>query len=70
MMNSNAILIQSTEKVNFATHDNNLTTNREETGKEEDTNASRRQGPHDNMRTTASGTLSNLIQSIKDHNLD
>ena len=30
----NAILIQSTDKVNFATHDNNMTTNREEAHEE------------------------------------
>ena len=29
-MGSNNILIQSTDKVNFATHDNHMTTNREE----------------------------------------
>ena len=59
---SNNILIQSTDKVNFATHDNNMTTNREEMNEE---TSRKNGGAADNMRTTASGTLTNLIQSLE-----
>ena len=53
------ILIQSADRVNFATHDQNLTTNREEHSKEIEMGESRM--PGDQLRTTASGTLNNLI---------
>ena len=59
---TNNILIQSADRVNFATHDQNLTTNREQVSKE-DEGKSRT----DALRTTASGAmLSNLIVSLKD----
>ena len=55
-----AILVQSADHINYATHDQNLTTNREDNGKNV---TGQRLG--DNMRTTASGTLSNLMESIQ-----
>ncbi len=66
----NPILIKSIDKVNFATHDNNLTTNREEkTGREDDSNEIMMIGLRNNatnMRSTNSnGTLSQLLHSLK-----
>ena len=64
-MSGHPILIKSTDKVNFATHDNNLTTNREE--KEEDGIAN----ANNNLRSTASGgTLSQLLHSLKQTRMD
>lgn len=44
------------DKANYATHDQNLMSGRD----------SAKKITHDNMQTTASGTLSNLIESIKE----
>ena len=63
---SNAILIQSADRVNFATHDQGLTTNREQNTQAEETTG-RVQRDLDGLRTTASGAmLSNLIVSLKE----
>ena len=59
VMQTNNILVQSTDKVNFATHDQQMTTNRE-TNEDVANKTGARMG---NMRT--SGTLTNLIQSIR-----
>lgn len=64
---NNHILVQSADRHNFATHDQGLTTNREEL----DESTGRKVEGQANMRTvkngmgTTSATLTNLIQSIK-----
>ena len=60
------ILIQSADRVNFATHDQQLTTNREEKETTQEIGGmGQSRMPGDQMRTTASGTLNNLIQDLK-----
>ncbi len=61
-MVNHPILIQSTDKVNYQTHDNNMTTNRE-VSNEEDKQS--KINIMNDFATTASGTLSTLVNSIK-----
>ena len=66
------ILIKSTDKANFATHDHQLTTNREErTGREEDREITmhglRNQAT---TKSVSNGTLSQLLQSLKQTRMD
>ena len=68
----NPILIKSTDKANFATHDHQLTTNREErTGREEDREITmhglRNQAT---TKSVSNGTLSQLLQSLKQTRMD
>lgn len=67
---NNPILIQSTDRHNFATHDQGLTTNRESLAESGTGRKGAVEGVHNlqttknNMHTT-SATLTNLIQSIR-----
>jgi len=59
------ILVSSGEQINFLTHDNGLTTNREVPSGEDENIDSLKVRQDGEANTTASGTLSNLVESIK-----
>ena len=59
------ILVSSGDHINFLTHDNGLTTNREVPSGEDENIDYLKVRKDGDPNTTASGTLSNLVESIK-----